>query len=103
MAPIELTSSGGYVPKTREPVSEETVKDVNKRFEQMLWAEMLRHTGIEEAFTKAGGQAASAFTQFAIEAIAEDLAEKQPFGFNSVERTMQAYEQLAGEAGQNEQ
>jgi len=78
-------------PRTRAGVNSDAVEDTNKRFEQMLWAEMLRHSGIEEAFTKGGGQAASAFTQFAVEAIAKDLAEKHPLGFNAVDRAIEAY------------
>lgn len=77
---------------TRAAATEDVAGDTNKRFEQMLWAEMLRHTGIEEAFTSAGGQGAAAFTQFAVEAIARDLAEKHPLGFNAVNRAVEAYE-----------
>lgn len=101
MVPIDPVGPAQGLGRTAKPVSDETVSELNKKFEKMLWAEMLRHTGMEEAFTKAGGQAAAAFTQFAIEAIAEDLAEKQPFGFNSVERTMKAYEQLPNAGGSN--
>ena len=78
-------------PLPRAGVDSDAVEDTNKRFEQMLWAEMLRHSGIEEDFTKGGGQAASAFTQFAVEAIAKDLAEKHPLGFNAVDRAIEAY------------
>jgi hypothetical protein len=102
MVPIDPAASpASSIRSAGKPVSEETVKDVNKRFEQMLWAEMLRHTGIEKAFTRAGGEAASAFTQFAVEAIAKDLAETQPFGFNSVERTAQAYQAFIDDGGAN--
>lgn len=95
MVPIDPVAAAPLAYSRAKPVSDDAVKELNAKFEKMLWAEMLRHTGMEDAFTKAGGQAAAAFTQFAIEAIAEDLAERQPFGFNSVERTMQAYQQLA--------
>ena len=73
-------------------VSSENNSDVNMRFEQMLWAEMLRHTGLEEAFSSVGGEGAAAFTQFAVEAIARDLAEKHPLGLNAVDRAVEAYE-----------
>ncbi|RIJ23700.1 hypothetical protein D1224_05415 [Henriciella barbarensis] len=72
--------------------SSENNSDVNVRFEQMLWAEMLRHTGLEEAFSSVGGEGAAAFTQFAVEAIARDLAEKHPLGLNAVDRAVEAYE-----------
>ena len=74
------------------PATSETNSDVNMRFEQMLWAEMLRHTGLEEAFSSVGGEGAAAFTQFAVEAIARDLAEKHPLGLNAVDRAVEAYE-----------
>ncbi|MCH2457683.1 MAG: hypothetical protein MK186_06500 [Henriciella sp.] len=72
--------------------SSDNNSDVNVRFEQMLWAEMLRHTGLEEAFSSVGGEGAAAFTQFAVEAIARDLAEKHPLGLNAVDRAVEAYE-----------
>jgi len=59
------------------------VEEIGIRFEQLLWAEMLSHTGIEEAFIQSGGEAASAFSRMIIEAIAEDLAEKHPLGLNA--------------------
>lgn len=65
---------------------------MNLRFEQMLWAEMLKYSGLEKAFSSAGGEGAAAFTQFAVEAIARDLAEKHPLGFNAVDRAVEAYE-----------
>ena len=68
--------------------------DINKRFEQMLWAEMLSHTGLEEALTKSGGKAASAFTQFVIEAIAADLAEQHPLGLDPIPEAAAAYTKL---------
>ena len=71
--------------------------DINKRFEEMLWAEMLRHTGLEESMTKSGGQGASAFTQFVIEAIAADLAEQHPLGLDPVPQAAAAYNQLSPE------
>lgn len=54
--------------------------DIGKRLEQMLWAEMLSHAGLEKAFTQAGGESASAFSRYIVEAIAEDLADKHPMG-----------------------
>lgn len=57
--------------------------EIGKRFEQMLWAEMLSHAGLEKAFTQNGGEAASAFSRFIVEAIAEDLAERHPLGLSA--------------------
>lgn len=58
-------------------------QDTGIKFEKMMWAQMLRHSGLEDAFTKSGGEAVSAFSQFIVEAIAEDLAEKHPLGLSS--------------------
>lgn len=54
--------------------------DIGKRFEQMLWAEMLSHAGLEKAFAQGGGEAASSFSRFVVEAVAKDLAETTPLG-----------------------
>lgn len=56
-------------------------KDTMERLEQMLWAEMLSHAGLEEAFTLGGGEDAAAFSRYLVEAIAEDLAEQHDFNF----------------------
>lgn len=56
--------------------------DIIKKFEQMLWAEMLTHAGLEKAFTQSGGEAASAFSRYIVEAIAEDISEKHPLGLS---------------------
>ena len=74
------------------PATADKNADMNLRFEQMLWAEMLKYSGLEKAFSSAGGEGAAAFTQFAVEAIARDLAEKHPLGFNAVDRAVEAYE-----------
>ena len=58
----------------------ETREAVGLRFEQMLWAEMLSHAGLEKAMTLGGGEGASAFSRYVVESIAADLAEKQPLG-----------------------
>ena len=52
--------------------------EIRQRFEQMLWAEMLSHAGLEKAFTQGGGEAASAFSRYVVEEIARDLAEQHP-------------------------
>jgi len=54
--------------------------EIRQRFEQMLWAEMLSHAGLEKAFTQGGGEAASAFSRYVVEEIARDLAEQHPMG-----------------------
>ena len=54
--------------------------EIGKRFEQMLWAEMLSHAGLEKSLTLGGGEAASAFSRYVVESIAADLAETHPLG-----------------------
>lgn len=57
--------------------------DISRRFEQMLWAEMLSHAGLEKAFTQNGGEGASSFSRYLIEAIAQDISDKHPLGLGS--------------------
>lgn len=100
MGPVDLTAihsatrAGGARPATAEA---DARAEITKRFEQMLWAEMLSHTGLEDALTKSGGQGASAFTQFVIQSIAEDLAEQHPLGLNPIPEAAAAYSRLAPE------
>lgn len=61
--------------------SDDVRSEIGKRFEQMLWAEMLSHAGLEKSLTLGGGEAASAFSRYVVEAIAGDLAETHPLGF----------------------
>jgi hypothetical protein len=56
--------------------------DIGKRFEQLLWAEMLSHAGLEKALTQSGGEAASAFSRYVVEAIAADISERHPLGLS---------------------
>lgn len=67
-------------PEILKPPEEKQTADIKIRFEQMLWAEMLSHAGLEKAFTQGGGEAASAFSRYVVESIAKDLAEKHPMG-----------------------
>ena len=77
-----------------------TASDLGQRFEKMLWAEMLSHTGLEEAFTQSGGKAASAFSQYMVEAIAEDIADRHPLGFDPVgDLTASATQDIAAPHG----
>jgi hypothetical protein len=50
------------------------------RFEQLLWAEMLSHAGLEKSFTQGGGEGASAFARYIVEEIARDLAKTRSLG-----------------------
>lgn len=91
--------AAGHRPK---PAAADERSELGIRFEKMLWAEMLRHTGLEKAMTQSGGQSAAAFTQFMIEAIAEDIARRSPLGLDPIgSRAGPAYAALETEAAVN--
>ncbi|MCI4643280.1 MAG: hypothetical protein MRY64_00675 [Hyphomonadaceae bacterium] len=82
ISPMAQTAGLGIASPAAETRPEaDKVSEMGKRFEQMLWAEMLSHSGLEEAFTRGGGEAASSFSRYIVEAIAADLAETHPLGF----------------------
>lgn len=83
MNPLPLSAIAPAAQKTQTlatPVTDDATQ-LRLRFEQMLWAEMLSHAGLEKSLTQGGGEGASAFSRFVVEAIAKDLAEKHPLGF----------------------
>ena len=91
IAPVQQPAPGLRSEAARAPVSDsQATSDIGHRFEKMLWAEMLRHTGLEEAFTRSGGEGASAFSQFMVEAIAEDIASKHSLGLDPAGRAASA-------------
>ncbi|MEL6322667.1 MAG: hypothetical protein AAFQ84_00355 [Pseudomonadota bacterium] len=53
---------------------------VGQQLEKLLWTELLKHSGLESALTQGAGESAPAFARYALEAIAEDLAERTPLG-----------------------
>lgn len=67
-------------PRAKAPEIPQQTTDINKEFERLLWAEMLSHAGLEKSLTRAGGEGASSFSRYVVEAIAEDIAEKHPLG-----------------------
>jgi hypothetical protein len=77
MDSAQIRAATAEAPQTR---AETEATETKLRFEQMLWAEMLTHAGLEKAFTQGGGEAASAFSRYVVEEIARDLAEKHPMG-----------------------
>ena len=83
-APVSFPaiSAPALAPENR-PVanpSNAEAEDIGQRFEQMLWAEMLTHAGLEKAFSQGGGEAASAFSRYVVEAVAKDIAASHPLG-----------------------
>ncbi len=86
--PISLSSPLAEAPlqslasRTALDAQRQEPGNIGQRLEQMLWAEMLSHAGLEKAFTQAGGEAASAFSRYIVEAIAKDMAEKHPLGLS---------------------
>ncbi|MEE2878913.1 MAG: hypothetical protein VX593_07905 [Pseudomonadota bacterium] len=81
LVPASTAQPTSGVANATSPAQNEEA-ELGIRFEKMLWAEMLRHAGLEKAMTRTGGQAASAFAQFMVEAIAEDIARKSPLGLD---------------------
>lgn len=67
-------------PKPPTAQAAEMSEDTKQRFEQLLWAELLVHTGLEDALTLGGGQGASMFSRYFVEAIAADIAKQHPLG-----------------------
>ena len=77
--PGSIPNLGSDTPLRIAGTSPEAV-EIAQRFEQMLWAEMLSHAGLEKAVSQGGGEAASAFSRYVVEAIAEDMAAAHPLG-----------------------
>ena len=75
-------SAPALAPENRPVVNPTNAEaaDIGQRFEQMLWAEMLTHAGLEKAFSQGGGEAASAFSRYVVEAVAKDIAASHPLG-----------------------
>lgn len=70
---------GQAAPSSTAPIPQDS--DESKvKFEQLLWAELLTHTGLEDALTLGGGDGASMFARHFVEAIAEDIAKQHPLG-----------------------
>ena len=91
-----ITPAGGS--ELRQPESSE----LGVKFEKMLWAEMLRHAGLEKAMTRSGGEGASAFAQFMVEAIAEDIARRSPLGLDPAGLSAQASSYSGQAAGDHD-
>jgi hypothetical protein len=73
------TRPAAQAPQSASP-DDKQAEAIKQRFEQMLWAEMLTHAGLDKAFTQGGGEAASAFSRYVVEEIAKDLAATHPLG-----------------------
>lgn len=77
MATADIKSASPNIAMSARETAEQ---DIRQRFEQMLWAEMLSHAGLEKALTQGGGEAASSFSRYVVESIAKDLAATHPLG-----------------------
>jgi len=75
--PVSLQAYAAPVPdiSQRSAAGQETseASELGKRFEQMLWTEMLSHAGLDKAFAQDGGQAAETFSRYLIESIAAGI------------------------------
>lgn len=82
------TPSSGLTPAALMPTKNgastlqapETSDESKMRFEQLLWAELLTHTGLEKSLTLGGGEGAAMFSRYFVEAIAADMAKQHPLG-----------------------
>lgn len=79
---LAMTSGPAGATASAAPTAQpaEMSEDAKLRFEQLLWAELLVHTGLEDALTLGGGQGASMFSRYFVEAIAADIAKQHPLG-----------------------
>mgnify|MGYP003653522198 CR=1 FL=1 len=79
---IQLGGIASQTPINRTSVQKgmSEAESIGQKFEQMLWAEMLSHAGLEKAFSQGGGEAASAFSRYMVESVAKDLAASHPMG-----------------------
>ncbi len=103
-SPVAMTSSpaGAAAPAAPSVKTEEMSDDTKMRFEQLLWAELLVHTGLEDALTLGGGQGASMFSRYFVEAIAADIAKQHPLGLLDSDSPSDSAESVEIVTGQNE-
>ncbi|MCF6329222.1 MAG: hypothetical protein L3J02_05435, partial [Henriciella sp.] len=80
VSPLPGSITASQTLKLNPDIENKQGSNIGQRLEQMLWAELLSHAGLEKAFTQAGGEAASAFSRYIVEAIAKDMAEQHPLG-----------------------
>lgn len=83
--PINVLPTGMAQAPTQPKLT--TEEDTNIRFEQLLWAELLTHTGLEKALTLGGGDGAAMFSRYFVEAIAADIAKQHPLGLLDQQNT----------------
>ena len=76
-----------------------TEDETTLKFEQLLWAELLTHTGLEKALTLGGGEGASMFSRYFVEAIAADIAEQHPLGLLDTEEALKNPTDVQEESG----
>lgn len=81
-ATAALAPAAPATPELENPVTSDETK---LKFEQLLWAELLTHTGLEDSLTLGGGQGASMFARYFVEAIAADIAKQHPLGLLDTE------------------
>lgn len=88
--PAQTAAATGATGKSTEVVTAEMSDATKLRFEQMLWAELLTHTGLEKSLTLGGGEGASMFSRYFVEAIAADIAKQHPLGLLNTDLPPQA-------------
>ena len=73
--PPTLTPASSAQPSstTALPQGVENSDESKMRFEQLLWAELLTHTGLEDALTLGGGQGASMFSRYFVDFVVKQI------------------------------
>ena len=103
-SPISMTSGPGIAAAPAAPTTQaaEMSDETKLRFEQLLWAELLVHTGLEDALTLGGGQGASMFSRYFVEAIAADIAKQHPLGLLDSDLPSDSTAPMETETGQSD-
>jgi len=103
-SPLAMTSGPASAAAPAAPTTQAAdMSDETKlRFEQLLWAELLVHTGLEDALTLGGGQGASMFSRYFVEAIAADIAKQHPLGLLDSDLPSDSAEAVETVTGQTE-
>lgn len=97
VTPPEIAATSGST--LQAPTNSEESK---LRFEQLLWAELLTHTGLEDALTLGGGEGAAMFSRYFVEAIAADIAKQHPLGLLDTEAPIESGNSLTSGAVSDE-
>ena len=89
-----LKSANAIGRENAAPIDDAEFRKTARDLEAVFIAQMLAHTGLDDALTKNGGQNMDAFSSFYLEALSTEMAEQGGFGLAE-----QFYEQMVKNAG----